>query len=442
MEEANGFRALLNLEEPKYSIEQISARTGKTPAFVASRLKLTELSPVVVDAFYREEIGTGHALLLAKLQPSQQEEALSACYQEQYGSNNKSKRTLLPVRNLQQWIEHNIPLELASAPFSKTDAQLVPEAGSCVECPKRTGHNKLLFADMGTGQKDSCSDPKCYAAKLDGHIRQTIEAKPKLVQISTAYGQQKEGSTTLPRNKYVEVRQEKPKTKEEATRPEFKTCKYTTEAIVSEGIEKGETCTVCAQADCPVHHPKKQTSTHQPKWNAEEQKRRREEALAQATGLRTLAAIVAAVPVRLMKRDLLFVVERLATLLDERRLEIVARQRGIKKAKDSDSIGKLFAAYRTRPSQTSAFHHATCTAAVSGDYCNTYSGRPLRQHPEFLPVLKTGQTPDYALSALCLDSALYLRSVYRFKAALHGPKCHPLTCMLLKIRLTDDSSPT
>jgi ParB family chromosome partitioning protein len=36
MEEANGFRALLNLEEPKYSIEQIAARTGKTPAFVAS----------------------------------------------------------------------------------------------------------------------------------------------------------------------------------------------------------------------------------------------------------------------------------------------------------------------------------------------------------------------------------------------------------------------
>src|ERR1700677_3240833 len=92
MEETTGFRALLNLEEPKYSIEQISARTGKSPVFVAARLKLTELSPVVIDAFYREEIGTGHALLLAKLQPAQQEEALSACYQEQYGSNNKSKR--------------------------------------------------------------------------------------------------------------------------------------------------------------------------------------------------------------------------------------------------------------------------------------------------------------------------------------------------------------
>ena len=88
------------------------------------------------------------------------------CYQEQYTNGSKAKRVLLPVRHLQQWIEHNILLELASAPFSKEDAALVPEAGACLDCPKRTGHNKLLFADMGTGQKDSCSDPKCYACLL------------------------------------------------------------------------------------------------------------------------------------------------------------------------------------------------------------------------------------------------------------------------------------
>ena len=64
LEEANGFRALLNLEEPKYSVEQIAARTGKSPAYVAGRLKLTELAPVVVEAFYREEIGVGQATAL------------------------------------------------------------------------------------------------------------------------------------------------------------------------------------------------------------------------------------------------------------------------------------------------------------------------------------------------------------------------------------------
>ena len=59
LEEAQGFRALLNLEEPKYSIEQIAAKTGKSPAYVAQRLKLTELAPAVVNAFYKEEIGVG-----------------------------------------------------------------------------------------------------------------------------------------------------------------------------------------------------------------------------------------------------------------------------------------------------------------------------------------------------------------------------------------------
>jgi ParB family transcriptional regulator, chromosome partitioning protein len=114
----------------------------------------------------------------------------------------------------------------------------VPAAGSCVNCPKRTGHNKLLFSDIG-GKLDCCTDPACYQTRVDAHVAKTIAAKPKLVQISTAYGQPKEGSITFPRNKYTEIRSEKPATKAEGTRPEFKTCKYTAEAIVSEGIDKG-----------------------------------------------------------------------------------------------------------------------------------------------------------------------------------------------------------
>jgi len=38
--------------------------------------------------------------------------------------------------------------------------------------------------------------------------------------------------------------------------------------------------------------------------------------------------------------------------------------------------------------------------------------------------------------------ALYLRSVYLITTAFHGLRCHPLTCVLLKIRLTVDSSPS
>ena len=251
MEEAQGFRALLELDEPKYSIEQIAAKVGKSAVFVASRLKLTDLVPAAVEAFYADEIGVGHALLLAKLPADQQEAALSACFKEVYNGGSKPAHVLLPVRNLQFWIDSNILLVLKDAPFNKRDAQLVPTAGSCADCPKRTGHNKLLFGDDLGRQGDRCTDPTCYQAKVQAHVALTIAAKPELVQISTAYGGQKEGSPILPRNKYTAIRADKPKSKEEAKRPEFKVCKFTAAAIITEGSDVGTIHKVCANPILP-----------------------------------------------------------------------------------------------------------------------------------------------------------------------------------------------
>jgi ParB family chromosome partitioning protein len=45
-----------------------------------------------------------------------------------------------------------------------------------------------------------------------------------------------------------------------------------------------------------------------------------------------------------MKRDLLFVAEQLLPLLDEKRLEMAARNRGIK-AKEGESVAKLLTAF-------------------------------------------------------------------------------------------------
>jgi ParB family chromosome partitioning protein len=120
-----------------------------------------------------------------------------------------------------------------------------------------------------------------------------------------------------------------------------------TEAIVTEGSEKGEMRKVCANPDCPVHHPKKQQHRTQPDaaFKAQQEKQRREEALAQATGLRVLKAIGEAVPVRLMKRDLLFVAIRLTAALDDRRQAVLIRQHGIGKPKDGEAPAKLLAAF-------------------------------------------------------------------------------------------------
>ena len=61
------------------------------PAYVAQRVRLTELVASVVEAFYAEEIGVGHALLLAKLQPDQQEKALSECFREEWAGRGKGQ---------------------------------------------------------------------------------------------------------------------------------------------------------------------------------------------------------------------------------------------------------------------------------------------------------------------------------------------------------------
>ena len=315
--------------------------------FVASRLKLTDLGPKAVDAFYADEIGVGHALLLAKLPADQQEQALSACFKEFYNGSQKPARILLPVRNLQFWIESNVLLVLKDAPFNKRDPQLVPAAGSCADCPKRTGYNKLLFGDDLGRQGDRCTDPSCYRAKVSAHVAKTVAARPELVQISTAYGGQKEGSPVLPRNKYTAIRDDKPKSKDEAKRPEFKVCKFTTEAIITEGSDVGTIHKVCSNPACPVHHPERQSSPDE-KWKAEQEKQRKKQAIANATGQRVLSAVGAAVPVRPMKRDLLFVLEKLTSLMDEDRLTILARQHGIRQKRDDGGAAKMFAAFLRR----------------------------------------------------------------------------------------------
>jgi len=123
--------------------------------------------------------------------------------------------------------------------------------------------------------------------------------------------------------------------------------RVTTEAIVTEGTEKGEMRRVCANPDCPIHHPKNKQQARAKEniaAKAEQEKRRREETLAQAIALRTFRAIGDAVPVRLMRRDLAFMAERLTTLLDERKLALLIRQHGIGKTK-GEAPAKLLAAF-------------------------------------------------------------------------------------------------
>jgi ParB family chromosome partitioning protein len=208
-----------------------------------------------------------------------------------------------------------------------------------------------------------------------------------LVQISTAYGSAKDGSAAVPRNKYVEIRSEKPTNPKQRDWPEYKTCKFTTEAIVTEGSEKGELRRVCSNPDCPIHHTRKQRTTADAVIKAEQEKRRREEVIAQTTGLRVLKAIGEAVPVRLMKRDLLFVVERLAAVLDEHRLAIVLRQHGIgKPTSAADAPVKLLASFLRKSDEGTLGRLLVEVAVLQTVHSPNDSGKALREAADYYKV--------------------------------------------------------
>ena len=98
-----------------------------------------------------------------------------------------------------------------------------------------------------------------------------------------------------------------------------------------------------------------------------------------------LSAIGEAVPVRLMKRDLLFVVERLATMLDERRLAIVMRQHGFGKAKKADAPAKLLAAF-SRKAEESTLGRLLIQMAILSTPSQTETVKVLRDAAQLYKV--------------------------------------------------------
>lgn len=114
LEESLGFKSLLQLGEPTYIIASIAARAGKSEAYVQGRIKLADLIPPVAEAFLQDKITIGHALLIAKLPDSQQQEAFNAAFRGMWTSAG-NQQVLIPVRELAAWIESNILLQLARA---------------------------------------------------------------------------------------------------------------------------------------------------------------------------------------------------------------------------------------------------------------------------------------------------------------------------------------
>jgi hypothetical protein len=112
---------------------------------------MAELIPEAEEVFQANQITAGHAALIARLPQEQQVEAFKATFRVDWQSKEKHA---VSVRELGQWIRVNLMLTLADSVFDAEDAQLVPAAGSCAGCIKRTGANTALFDNFQ--QDDRC----------------------------------------------------------------------------------------------------------------------------------------------------------------------------------------------------------------------------------------------------------------------------------------------
>jgi len=324
LEEAYAFHGLLHTDGLQYDIASLAAKTGKGPAFVATRLRLVELHPSIAEAFLADEIGVGHALEIAKLPQQEQQRAFEAAFHTAW-NGGKETRILRPVRDLTAWVEQNILLSLDSVAFDKNDETLVPEAGSCTNCPKRTGFNTLLF---DAALQDSCTDKNCYNNKLTKNIERQIAEKPQLVQIATEW-RTPANSGVLGRNQYVALNLTAKSAKsKKPLSPYQKPCKNMSEAIVVDGTERGRTVKICAEPNCPVHFADRRAPN--PEQTAKERAQRRKELerqkLETTVRHRALAEVLKRIGAPLERADLALVASTLLNKLDPLRKELLARR--------------------------------------------------------------------------------------------------------------------
>ncbi len=254
LEEALGYQSLLT--RPGYDVAAIAAKTAKSESYIYQRLKLAELIRPAQDAFLEDRITAGHAILIARLQPKDQERALSASF-ESYERDGDGMAPAVPVRELNRWIQHTIHLDLNTAPFSKTEDRiwLGPAkdltswgvAVPCITCPKRTGFAPQLFPDVA--KKDTCTDPECYELKLNCHAglkKYELESGgTKVVEVTRDYSynlRSKEEKKLLPGDKYSIIEKKKDR------------CEHAEKAIVVHGhVDRGQVIDICRDPGCKTH---------------------------------------------------------------------------------------------------------------------------------------------------------------------------------------------
>lgn len=172
LQEAEGYEQLMKLHG--HHADELGDKVGKSKAYVYARLKLLALCKPAREAFYDGKLNASSALLLARI-PDQdlQKKALTEITtpRKTWGDGPGDP---MSVREAAKHIQAEYMLRLSTAGFKTEDAALLPSAGACGPCPKRTGNQPELFGDVKGA--DVCTDPACFRMKIAAHAERAIAA--------------------------------------------------------------------------------------------------------------------------------------------------------------------------------------------------------------------------------------------------------------------------
>lgn len=154
------------LDEAEHYQRMRLAQGGRTVAEIAllakvplsrvyERLSLLDLVPAAREAFGADKLSLNTALQVARMPAAVQAEI--ADHLGNWGGEPMGPKAAA------QFVRDRYMLRLSIAPFDPKDEGLVPTAGACGACPKRTGASPQLFGDIDDG--DICTDVACYNAK-------------------------------------------------------------------------------------------------------------------------------------------------------------------------------------------------------------------------------------------------------------------------------------
>jgi ParB/RepB/Spo0J family partition protein len=214
LDEADAYERLISALD--YDVATLATKFGKSETYIRQRLVLTRLADEVRTALGDGAIELGHAVLLARVDEARQRELLQKellapykmdaavtraaiadpdAYDDAEGEIDPASPPLYPARTrisvgALRVAMADALLPLAPVRWDRDDAWLVPTAGSCTACPKRTGANPALFDEFDHAD-DRCPDRACYGAKKTAYLEARVQAcrsqAPALVAISTAY---------------------------------------------------------------------------------------------------------------------------------------------------------------------------------------------------------------------------------------------------------------